>query len=63
LVQGKTLVAETLVAGRGVCKESRAVGMTPILCSGRSAGIRHNIAQERQEETGVGEQNNTFVPA
>jgi hypothetical protein len=39
------------------------VPMMPILLSSRSADIRHNIAQERQEERVVGEQNNTFVPA
>ena len=33
LARRKTLVAETLVAGREVCKESRAVGMRPILWS------------------------------
>jgi hypothetical protein len=59
---GKTLVAETLVVGRRCAKKACAVLMMPILVVRVSASIRHNIAQERQEESVVAEQNNTCVP-
>jgi hypothetical protein len=42
---------------------SMLMTIMPILCSRVSAGISHNIAQERQEESVVGEQNNTCAPA
>ncbi len=61
--RGKTLVAETLVAGRGCAKKGRAVPMMPILLSLRSADIRHNIAQDCQEPNVIAGQNNTCVPA
>jgi hypothetical protein len=55
----ETLVTETLVAG-WVCPEK---AMLPVLCSGVSAGIRHNIAQFCQELGVIAEQNNTCAPA
>jgi hypothetical protein len=42
---------------------SMLMNIMPILSRRRSAGINHNIAQERQEESVVGEQDNTCAPA
>jgi hypothetical protein len=42
---------------------SMLMNIMPILCRRRSAGISHNIAQERQEQRVIGDQNNTFPPA
>jgi hypothetical protein len=39
------------------------MNIMPILSRRKSAGISHNIAQERQEESVIGEQDNTCAPA
>jgi hypothetical protein len=43
-------------------EEAMLMNIMPILCRRRSAEISHNIAQERQEQKVIGDQNNTFPP-